>query len=141
MSRVIEILIEDHHLIDRLFDAYFASHDPEVAQRLGDALVMHARLEEEFVYPFVRATVPDGRVLADEAEDDHELVKEFVAEAEDTFGDALDELVLELRADVGVHIRWEEHDLFPRLLETAERAALDALGVRIDAFKRSHTVA
>jgi hemerythrin superfamily protein len=138
---VIDILTEDHHLVDRLFDAYFASHDAAVAQRLGDVLVLHARIEGEFLYPFVRTAVRDGHVLASEAEDDHELVKAFVAEAEDTFGDALDELLLELRADVRVHQRWEEDDLFPVLVEQADPDALDALAVRIDAFRRSHTVA
>jgi hypothetical protein len=138
---VIDTLTEDHHLVDRLFDAYFDAHDAAIALRLGDVLVLHARIESEFLYPFVRSAVRDGHVLAREAEDDHELVKAFVAEAEDTFGDALDELLLELRADVGVHQRWEEHDLFPVVLEQADPGALSALAARVDAFRRSHTVA
>src|SRR5262249_12113386 len=107
MPTVIELLTDDHRAIERLFDAYASSPDSEIALRLGDALVLHACVEEALLYPFVRTIYGAGERLADEAEDDHERVKAFVAEAEDTRGAALDELVSELRIDVGVHMRWE----------------------------------
>src|SRR5689334_16273001 len=93
MATVIEVLTEEHRLLDRLFEHYAATHDPEAAAQLGDALVLHSRIEEEFLYPLVRTALVDGGHLSDEAEDDHEKVKQFVAEAEDTLGPALDELV------------------------------------------------
>jgi hypothetical protein len=141
MATVIEVLTEEHRLLDRLFEHYAASHDPEAAAQLGDALVLHARIEEEFLYPLVRTALVDGDHLADEAEDDHEKVKQFVAEAEDTRGPALDELVLELRTDVAIHVRWEEEDLFPRLEDALDTDALEELASRVLAFKRSQPVA
>jgi hemerythrin superfamily protein len=140
MATVIEVLTQDHRLVDRLFEHYAAARNEAAAVQLGDALVLHARIEEEFLYPLVRTTLVDGDRLAGEAEDDHEKVKEFVAEAEDTHGDALDELILELRTDVAVHSRWEEEDLFPRLVEVIDVGALQALADRIVAFKRSYAV-
>src|SRR5829696_5816634 len=141
MATVIEVLMEDHRLVDRLFEHYAVSHDREVAAQIGDALVLHARIEEEFLYPLVRSLLIDGDRLADEAEADHEKVKEFVAEAEDTRGAALDELIVELRADVGVHVRWEEEDLFPRLLDELDAGTQQQLAERLLAFKRSQPVA
>jgi hemerythrin superfamily protein len=141
MATVIELLTEEHRLVDRLFEHYFATRDSEAAEQLGDALVLHARVEEEFLYPLVRTALVDGDRLADEAEDDHEKVKAFVAEAEDTRGDALDELVQELRTDVAIHVRWEEADLFPRLADVLDAAAQQELASRMLAFKRSQPVA
>ena len=141
MATVIEVLTEDHRLVDRLFEHYAVSHDPDVAAQIGDALVLHARIEEEFLYPIVRRLLVDGDRLADEAEDDHEKVKEFVAEAEDTRGTALDELIMELRADVGVHVRWEEEDLFPRIVDALDAGLQQELADRVLAFKRSQPVA
>jgi hemerythrin superfamily protein len=140
MATVIEVLTEEHRLVDRLFEHYASARDVAAAIQLGDALVLHARIEEEFLYPLVRTALVDGDRLADEAEDDHEKVKEFVAEAEDTHGNALDELVLELRTDVAVHNRWEEEDLFPRLVEVIDVGAQQALAERILAFKRIQAV-
>src|SRR3954452_12980512 len=117
MTTFIAVLTEDHRLIDRLFGHYGAARTPDAAAQLGDALVLHARIEEEFLYPLVRTALLDGDHLGGQAEDDHEKVKQFVAEPEDTRGPALDELVLELRTDVAIHVRWEEEDLFPRLAE------------------------
>lgn len=141
MATVIEVLTEDHRLVDRLFEHYAMSHDADVAAQIGDALVLHARIEEEFLYPLVRRLLVDGDRLADEAEDDHEKVKEFVAEAEDTRGAALDELIVELRADVGVHVRWEEEDLFPRIVDALDAGMQQELANRVLAFKRSQPVA
>jgi hemerythrin superfamily protein len=141
MPTVIELLTDDHRAIERLFDAYACSHDSEVALRLGDALVLHACVEEALLYPFVRTVYGAGERLADEAEDDHERVKAFVAEAEDTRGPALDELVSELRIDVGVHMRWEEEDLFPWLADMIDAGTLCELAERVTAFKRSQPVA
>src|SRR5262245_28198522 len=106
MMTFIEVLTEDHRLIHRLFEHYAAARTPDAAAQLGDALLLHARVEQEFLYPLVSTTLIDGDRLTSEAEDDHEQVKAFVAEAEDTHGLALDELVFELQADVAMHVRW-----------------------------------
>ena len=84
MPTVIELLTDDHRAIERLFDQYADTRDADVALRIGDTLVLHTCVEEAFLYPFVRAVFIAGDRLADEAEDDHEMVKDFVAEAEDT---------------------------------------------------------
>ena len=141
MLTMIELLMEDHRLVDRLFEHYASVRDDDAAAQLSDALVLHARIEEEFLYPLVRRALVDGDRLADEAEADHEKVKEFVAEAEDTHGVALDELIFELRTDVAVHIRWEEDDLFPRLAEVLDVGSMHELAERVLAFKRSQPVA
>ena len=126
MVTVIELLTEDHRLVDRLFDHFAVARTTEAAEQLGDALVLHARIEEEFLYPLVRSAVVDGDRLAEEAERDHDAVKAFVAELEETRGDALDELVAELRADHSIHVRWEEEDLFPTLHEVLDAATQHA---------------
>jgi hemerythrin superfamily protein len=141
MTTFIEVLTEDHRLIDRLFEHYAAARSADAAAQLGDALLLHARVEEEFLYPLVRTTLVDGDRLTSEAERDHEQVKAFVAEAEDTRGHALDELVFELQADVSIHVRWEEEDLFPRLTDAIDLGAQHEIANRVLAFKRSQPVA
>jgi hemerythrin superfamily protein len=141
MATFIAVLTEDHRLIDRLFGHYAAARTPDAAAQLGDALLLHARVEEEFLYPLVRTALLDGDRLTSEAEDDHEQVKAFVAEAEDTRGHALDELVFELQADVAMHVRWEEEDLFPRLADVIDLGTQHEIAERVLAFKRSQPVA
>jgi iron-sulfur cluster repair protein YtfE (RIC family) len=133
---IIELLEEDHRRVRALFAAFLAAHDPETGLRLGDALVLHACVEERFLYPLVRRALVGGDRLSDEAESDHEQVKSFVAEAEDTTGPALDELIDELQADVEVHMRWEEEDLFPRLVELVDQTVLQVVANRALAYMR-----
>jgi hemerythrin HHE cation binding domain-containing protein len=140
MATFIEVLTEDHRLIDRLFGHYAAARSADAAAQLGDALLLHARIEQEFLYPLVRTALLDGERLTNEAEDDHEEVKAFVAEAEDTHGHALDELVFELQADVAMHVRWEEEDLFPRLTDVIDVGTQHQIAERVLAFKRSQPV-
>jgi hemerythrin superfamily protein len=140
MVTVIELLTDDHRLVDRLFDHFAVARTAEAAEQLGDALVLHARVEEEFLYPLVHALLVDGDRLAEEAVRDHDAVKAFVAELEETRGDALDELVAELRADHAIHVRWEEEDLFPRLRELLDSGGQQAIADRMLAFKRSQPV-
>jgi hemerythrin superfamily protein len=141
MVTVVELLTEDHRLIDRLFEHFAVARTADAAEQLGDALVVHARIEEEFLYPLVCNALVDGDRLAVEAESDHDSVKAFVAELEETRGDALDELVAELRADVAIHVRWEEEDLFPRLLEVLDPGTQLEVADRMLAFRRSQPVA
>jgi hypothetical protein len=141
VTTVVDVLRTEHQIIGGLFEDYDASRDPDVALRLGNALVLHALIEDSFLYPLVRRLVPGGSRHADEAEDDHEKVKAFVAEAEDTIGPALDELVAELRDDVDIHMRWEEDDLFPVLLAVIDPVVLTDTAGRILDFKRHQPVA
>jgi hypothetical protein len=126
MLTLIELLAAEHRRIRALFDAFETLRSREAALRLGDALVLHACVESAYLHPLVRSALAAGagEVFASESEDDHEKVKSFVAEADDTTGPALDELFEDLRVDVEVHMRWEEEDLFPLLREVVN----DALG-------------
>ena len=51
------ILIEDHREVERLFQQFAQTNDPEVAVQICDELTVHAMVEEELVYPLLATKV------------------------------------------------------------------------------------
>jgi hemerythrin-like domain-containing protein len=87
------------------------------------ALSVHAAVEEQVLYPAVRKQLPDGEQQADHAIEEHQEVKETLAELEKVGASAPEatQLLHNLMSSVRNHVREEENDMFPRL-----RASLSA---------------
>ena len=98
-----------------------------LAEEICMELTIHARLEEELLYPALREALQDEDLL-DEAEDQHGSQREFIARIlasapEDPLYDAR---VAALGEYVERHVRQEREQLFNRML--ASRLDLRALG-------------
>lgn len=128
---IVAQLRADHVQLRALLHAFAMFDRDEEAQRervvdeLCDALLMHARLEEELLYPALRGLVED-RLLEDAALE-HDSMRELIEQlgtlfADDAFFDAG---VAVLAEEMERHIAFEETLLFPALA----RAGVDQLGL------------
>jgi hemerythrin superfamily protein len=145
------LLRDDHRAMADLFtqiDAIPSSlpADDEAMQRrrtlfeqVSMSLTRHAMAEEELLYPMVRRELPDGDALADQALDEHQVVKETLARLEKMSPDNLD-FDVELRSltvNVREHVTEEEGTLFERLAQHVDAQTLDELGRQLENAERA----
>jgi iron-sulfur cluster repair protein YtfE (RIC family) len=108
-----------------------ADQRPALARKICSELTVHAQIEEEIFYPALRDVI-DVPELLDEAEAEHQRVKELVARIEGlSEADAtMDDLVSQLARAVENHVKEERDLLFPKA-RAAEGLDLDELGARM----------
>jgi hemerythrin superfamily protein len=102
-------------------------------------LDVHAKIEEEILYPAIRATGdPELNRGIDEAIQEHARVKEMVADLErNPEGDDLEQRVSELEGCVQHHVSEEESQMLPRVEEMIPVTERSELGRRMQARKRA----
>jgi hemerythrin superfamily protein len=102
-------------------------------------LDVHAKIEEEILYPAIRATGdPELNREIDEAIQEHARVKEMVADLErNREGDDLEQRVSELEGCVQHHVSEEESQMLPRVEEMIPVTERTELGRRMQARKRA----
>jgi hemerythrin superfamily protein len=122
---VLAMLKADHKKVKALFGEYEDAtprKQVDIAQTVIHELEIHAELEEELVYPAIRAGIHDNDLM-NEAKEEHHLVHLLLAElktldpSEDTFRakfTVLGELVKH-------HVKEEEGEMFPK----AQKATID----------------
>ncbi len=110
-------LLKDHREVEELFSKFEQTGDYETVMQLSRELAVHSMVEEELVYPLLRAKVSVG--LADEARSEHQEAKDLITriEAMGPDDEGLADAVAELKASVQHHVAEEESDLFPRMLK------------------------
>lgn len=127
----LELITEDHGRVEQLFAGYEQSTDThertEIVHAVIHELAVHGEVEELIFYPRLRAAVPDGDELAEEAVHEHLEIKETLnaldgMTAED---DGFDEHMRTLIDEVRHHVQEEEDDILPKV-----RAALSASDLR-----------
>ena len=85
----ITLLKADHDKVRELFKQFEELMDKEeaeeqkgvLAQKICNELKVHAQIEEEIFYPTVRAAIDDDELM-DEADVEHEAVKELIEQIE-----------------------------------------------------------
>ena len=130
----IDLLEEDHRLVEGFFDEYEKLEAAPEKQQLGLkiclALQVHAQIEEEIFYPEAREAIEKAELI-DEAIVEHAAAKQLIAEIESM--EASDELydakVKVLGEQVSHHIEEEEGELFPQVKNA--KLDLDALGKKM----------
>ncbi len=114
-ANAIDMLTEDHKQVQVMFQEFERS-TPDQRDRLVHEIIQslgtHSRIEEQVLYPFIRAEVPDGDQLMD---DDPSFEEAFHT----------------LREGVEHHVEEEEGQVFPKLAEAADEATLAELGQRM----------
>lgn len=139
----IDLLDAEHDAVARLFAHYkaLADHDAPGARRkaLADQicleLTIHARLEEELVYPPAREAIRDDDLL-DEAEVEHASAKDLIAQilAMGANDELYDAKVTVLGEYIAHHVKEEREQLFPKLRACAMDLA--ELGRRLRARRK-----
>jgi hemerythrin superfamily protein len=144
----ITLLKNDHKAVEQLFTKYETLGDKatrqkrRIADQIVKALSVHAVIEEQLLYPTVRAEVPEQADLALEALEEHHVVKWLLEELRtlpadhERFAPKM-KVLLEL---VRKHLQEEEKEMFPALRRAVPGARLVELGDQmIRAKKRAPT--
>jgi hemerythrin superfamily protein len=134
---VLEILHQDHQNVAEMFFEYSQLEKDddegkdELANKIIKELFIHAKAEEEIVYPVVRRGKDDVEDMMDEADTEHHVVKLLLAElAQMSAGDDhFDSKICVLAELVNHHVQEEEKDTFEQLRESD--VDLDALGQKL----------
>ena len=136
---VVDVIGEQHRqllaLCDQLTDE---TVDPARRRKIADVVVAtlsrHLSAEEQYLYPAIRAVVPDGDVLADrELAEDHDLLvtlKHFDATRRDE--STFSALAGDIAGAVRRHVEADAEELFPVLLQMAPIEDLIRVGNRIE---------
>lgn len=119
----IELLKTDHAEVADMFAEYEDGNisgeaKQELAEQICAALTVHAQIEEEIFYPAARdAGGEETEDLLDEAEVEHQSLKELIAhvEGDADSDDLLDARVKVLSEYVKHHVKEEEGELFPKI--------------------------
>jgi hypothetical protein len=129
---VIQLLTDQHRMLEERLDAAVIARDPRERAALGaeagDQLAIHVSAEEEILYPALLACGVDG--LALELLDDHAALKQSLASL---IGQCADDPTYEatlaaLRARAEQHHADEEARLFPWLARAFGAEARETLG-------------
>jgi len=136
----LEVLSSDHRKLERLFDQFEELKEAEdvsriaVAQRICAELTIHAQVEEDLFYPWLRENMDETEMVA-EAEVEHATLKQLIAEIEPAGepGESYDARVKVLSEYVKHHVKEEENEIFKEVAD--EQEELDELGQEMAARK------
>lgn len=132
----IAFLMRQHREVEQMFDQFEnAEEDQEkesLAQEISLALAVHAKIEEELLYPQSRDAIEEPD-LVDEALVEHATAKDLISQIETMkVGQPLyDAKVKVLGEYISHHVEEEESELFPQLRKTD--LDLSALGQNLEA--------
>jgi hemerythrin superfamily protein len=137
-ANAFELLREDHHRVQELFDE-FEQADNQSRKRIAEEalreLEIHAKLEEELIYPAIRQEL-DEEELMDMALEEHHVVTTLIRELrkmqpKDRRYAAKFKVMAE---SVKHHIEEEESEILPQ----AEKTDLDASELGRQAMQQKH---
>lgn len=138
----LELLESDHRRAEALFEQYEDAKESEeqdkqaLAEQICDELTIHAQVEEEIFYPWLRENLSEEDMeLVEEALVEHATAKDLIGQIQDASADeeSFDAKVKVLSEYVKHHVAEEENEIFDRLADFDE--ALDEVGQRMHARK------
>ena len=138
---VVDVLDEQHRELVELcarWSAETGERRHTVAGVVVATLSRHLSAEEQYLYPAIRRTVPEGDLLADrELAEDHDLLRTLAElnRAADDRSDALiesDTLIEEVTAAVRRHVEADTSELLPLLTRMVPVEDLIRLGNRLE---------
>src|SRR5438270_11842509 len=138
---VIDLLTNDHAEVNALFGRYKQASKPDTKQELANEVVhelsVHAAVEEQFVYPLMRAKLDDGGKKADHAIEEHQEVKRLLADIEklDPDNADFDKKMAKVTESVQHHVQEEEGELFPELRQATEAGTREKVGSVVEKAK------
>jgi hemerythrin superfamily protein len=144
---VIALVKADHSAVNQLFQRYKAlgaravKAKRQIAERVIKELSLHAAAEEQVLYPNAREALPNGSRLVNEAIDEHQSLKEALAELEKCPPEdaRFDQLMRTIRDEVKHHVKEEEaaEGILGQLRKHAARDDLVRLGSLFGAAKKA----
>jgi iron-sulfur cluster repair protein YtfE (RIC family) len=136
-----KLLITEHQKVERLFDQLDAATGAVERQgliaQLDAELSAHTAKEESILYPFVAKHVPKGPAMVHDANHEHGLAKQALADlvSMDPGDDRLAAVAKQLQKLVVGHVKEEEKALFPALEKAVSKRDLAGLRGELEAAK------
>ena len=136
----IELLMADHRTVEDLFEQYESEKESDedtrraIAAQICGELSVHAQVEEEIFYPWLRENLEKMEML-EEAYVEHQGAKDLIAQIESAgeIDDAFNAKVKVLGEYIKHHVKEEEQEIFPEI--RSKKDELDELGQEIAARK------
>jgi hemerythrin superfamily protein len=138
----LELLVADHRKVDQLFKQYEDEKESDddtkraIAERICGELTVHAQVEEELFYPWLRENLEeDDMEMVEEATVEHQSAKDLIAQLEGAteIDETYDAKVKVLGEYIKHHVKEEEGEIFPKVKSRKEE--LDELGQGMAARK------
>jgi len=138
-----ELLKQDHEKVAGILDRLEPTTERGVKTRdelfaqLKQELDIHARIEEEILYPVLKETKETEDITL-EAYEEHNVVKTLLAQLEElpkddeTWGAKL----TVLKENVEHHVEEEEGEMFKKARKALSQEEIDELGTRLEAAKK-----
>ncbi len=123
----INILITDHCAVEECFQVFARTphdkveHKKLLVDQICSALRMHMAIEEEIFYPAVRTCLTETSEQVWDGVIEHDKAKVLIEQLEAMQGDEkmFSERVEALAAIVAHHVKEEENELFPRVINSS----------------------
>lgn len=136
----IELLTQQHREVEELFEEFETAGEgakktkERVCQQIGDALAIHATIEERIFYP--ESKQDNTEEILRESVEEHLAMKKLLAdimqsELEDPQYVAKMKV---LKEQVEHHVEEEERELFPLVSKSCSTEELDDMGERMEAL-------
>jgi hemerythrin superfamily protein len=141
-----QLLKKDHKDVKALFKEFehlsgrATQKKQDVVTQICQALTVHAQVEEELVYPLLKALRPqEVKDLVAEAAEEHKVAKTLIGEIEMLSPDdeQYEAKVTVLGEYVQHHVKEEEQELFPKARRHLSAKRLAELGEQIAARKEA----
>ena len=125
----IDLLESQHREVEKLFAAFEKASKAkrrDIFLQIADKMAVHATIEEKHFYPAANSEETED-ILAESVEE-HLSVKRLIADLlEEEDDEVLEAKVTVIREQIEHHVEEEENELFPRVEDQLDAAALDAL--------------
>lgn len=137
----LELLEADHRKVEGLFEQYEEEKESDeatkrpIADRICGELTVHAQVEEEIFYPWLRENLSEEEMeLVEEALVEHASAKDLIAQLEGAeIDETFDAKVKVLSEYIKHHVEEEENEIFGEVSDMKEE--LDELGQQMAARK------
>ena len=137
----LELLESDHRKVEALFERYESEKEADedtkrpIAERICGELTVHAQVEEEIFYPWLRENLSEDDIdLVEEALVEHATAKDLISQLEGgEMDESYDAKVKVLSEYIKHHVQEEEDEVFPKCRD--KREELDELGQQMASRK------
>lgn len=130
MPNGIDLILEDHRVVEELFASFTATGDATIIGQVIDALTAHDQAEHAALYPLAADLLGEAGLI-ERSYEAHSAVKRQIDHLTSLEGAPLTDAFAVLQELVRTHVADEEKALLPKLAEAATDDQLDALGTRI----------
>ena len=139
----LQLLKDDHDKVKKLLEQGESTTEraektrTELFAKLRQELDVHAHIEETILYPALKAAA-ETRDITEEAYEEHQEVKDLLAELEATPADSEEwgDMILELKENVEHHVEEEEGEMFQKARTVLSEEQLNDIAARMATEKQ-----